>query len=127
MADPVPLLEGPHVKLRAPHPDDLDARVALGRQPEIVRMFGGDLRRPTSLPRDVAASWLERLGRHPHAWIIEVDGRLLGEIRLDNVARIGAPASPSASTTRPYSVAGTAAKPCASCWPTPSRSWPCIG
>jgi RimJ/RimL family protein N-acetyltransferase len=87
MADPVPLLEGLHVRLRAPRPDDLDARVALGRQPEIVRMFGGDLRRPAALPREVAASWLERLGRHPHAWIVEVEGRLLGEIRLDNVDR----------------------------------------
>lgn len=87
MADAVPPLEGSRVLLRAPRPTDLDERLALGRQPEIVHLFGGDLRRPAPLPRDVAAAWLERLSRHPHAWIIEVDSRLLGEVRLDNVDR----------------------------------------
>jgi RimJ/RimL family protein N-acetyltransferase len=87
MADVVPLLQGSRVLLRPPRPTDLDERLALGRQPEIVRLFGGDLPRPASLPREMATSWLERLSRHPHAWIIEVDGRLLGEIRLDNVDR----------------------------------------
>jgi RimJ/RimL family protein N-acetyltransferase len=87
MADAVPPLEGARVLLRAPRPTDLEERLALGRQPEIVRMFGGDLRRPAPLARETATVWLERLSRHPQAWIVEVDGRLLGEVRLDNVDR----------------------------------------
>jgi RimJ/RimL family protein N-acetyltransferase len=87
MTDAVPRLQGSQVTLRAPRATDLDERLALGRQPAVVRLFGSDLRRPTPLPPEVAAAWLERLSRHPQAWIIEVEGRLLGEIRLDNVDR----------------------------------------
>lgn len=29
--------------------------------------------------------WVQRLINHSHAWVIEVHGRLIGEIRLDNV------------------------------------------
>ena len=72
--------------LRRPHPDDAGARLALGRDPGIVRMFGGDTRRP--LPPLTAREvdrWLEGLRAHPHAWIVEHAGRLLGEARLDGL------------------------------------------
>ncbi len=46
-------------------------------------MFGTD---PATLPpltADGAAHWVEDLSRHSHAWVVEHDGRLLGEARLD--------------------------------------------
>jgi hypothetical protein len=39
-----PLLRGERVTLRPPRETDKAERLALGRDPEIVRMFGGDWR-----------------------------------------------------------------------------------
>ena len=50
-------------------------------------MFGAD---PAAIPPlTLAASkaWVDRLAAHPHAWIVEHDGTLLGEIRLDDLDR----------------------------------------
>lgn len=74
------------VRLRQPCPGDVEARLALGRDPGIVRMFGGDTARPLPpLSMDEVARWLEGLRAHPHAWIVEHEGRLLGEARLDGL------------------------------------------
>lgn len=78
-------LRGQHVVLRSPRPDDVSSRLRLGQDPEIMRMFGAD---PTSLlPLTEAETerWIDGLIRHTHAWIVEHDGQLLGEIRLDGV------------------------------------------
>lgn len=58
-------------------------RLVLGNDPGIMRMFGCD---PANLPaftEATAARWLEKLAAHPCAWVIEHDGKLLGEARLD--------------------------------------------
>jgi ribosomal-protein-alanine N-acetyltransferase len=80
------ILADPPIVLRPPRPDDVADRLALGRDPEIVRMFGGDTNRPMPpLATDEVARWLESIEAHPHAWIVEHEGRLLGEARLDNL------------------------------------------
>lgn len=81
----VPILTGPQVILRPPRASDPQERLALGRDPVIIRMFGGDTRDLQPMTHPEAAAWCDRLDRHPQAWVIEHDGRLLGEARLDNL------------------------------------------
>ena len=83
--DAVPTLTGPAVTLRAPRPEDVAERLALGRSPEIVHMFGGDPASARSLTTEDARLWVERLIDHPCAWVVEHEGRLLGEARLDSI------------------------------------------
>ncbi len=45
---PLPILTGPSLTLRRPKPGDVADRLALGRSPEIVRMYGRD---PATLPK----------------------------------------------------------------------------
>ncbi len=74
------------IRLRQPCPEDVEARLALGRDPGIVRMFGGDTARPLPpLTAEAVERWLDALRAHPHAWIVEHEGRLLGEARLDGL------------------------------------------
>ena len=85
MSRAIPILDGDRVRLRPFAPSDVAARFALGRWPEIVAGFGGDTE---GLPRYTEADahqWVERNLAHPQAWAIEREGRLIGEIRLDNL------------------------------------------
>ncbi|MEM6610151.1 MAG: GNAT family protein [Pseudomonadota bacterium] len=85
MHQDIPELIGRRVRLRPFNRADIAGRLALGRAPEIVRSFGGD---PDGLPpyreRD-ARSWVERNIKHPCCWAVDVEGRLLGEVRLDGL------------------------------------------
>jgi RimJ/RimL family protein N-acetyltransferase len=93
--DSAPELLGTGVRLREPRDEDAAAWRALGRDPGIARMFGVD-RAAAEIPLQEAdaLAWLARLRSHRHAWIIEHEGRLIGEIRLhslepkDKAARI---------------------------------------
>jgi [ribosomal protein S5]-alanine N-acetyltransferase len=60
-------------------------RLALGHVPEIVHMFGGDPNATPPLTETEAKLWADRLAQHPHAWVVEHCGRLLGEIRVDDL------------------------------------------
>ncbi|WP_193171915.1 GNAT family N-acetyltransferase [Nisaea nitritireducens] len=75
------------VTLRAPRPSDIDARLALGYSAEINRMFGGSAGTHSDMTREQASAWYRKLADHPCGWIIEVDGALAGEARLDNINR----------------------------------------
>ena len=78
-----PRIAGATLTLRPTQPSDIADRLALGQSPEIMRMFGVD---PAPVgPLTVAAveRWVDGLANHPHAWVIEYGGRLIGEIRLD--------------------------------------------
>src|SRR5476649_1978586 len=78
-------LIGPRLTLRPTRDGDAQGRLALGNSAEVMRMFGAD---PETLPPlTLAASkaWVDRLAAHPHAWIVEHDGALLGEIRLNDL------------------------------------------
>jgi len=81
----VPTLTGPAVILRAPRREDVAERLAPGRSPEIVHMFGGDPAGIRPLTVEEARAWVDRLIDHPRAWAVEHDGRLLGEVRLDSI------------------------------------------
>lgn len=78
-----PILRSSRVTLRAPRPADVEWRIALGRHPEIVSMFGGSIDHWEPMEAETAERWISSLVAHPHAWIIEADSRGIGEIRLD--------------------------------------------
>ena len=83
----IPELEGDRLRLRPFRQSDVAERLALGRSPEIVWNFGGN---PDGLPpygEDEARAWVERNLGHPVCWAVEVEGRLLGEARLDGLDR----------------------------------------
>ncbi|WP_457583320.1 GNAT family N-acetyltransferase [Ensifer canadensis] len=72
--------------LRRPRYSDVDARLALGRDPEIYRMFGGDASFNRPYGQADAEAWLQHTIEHPAAWIIDRGG-LIGDVRLDNINR----------------------------------------
>jgi RimJ/RimL family protein N-acetyltransferase len=78
------ILQGSNVKLRPASPEDVDARLLLGNHAEIIEMFGVSRSDIKPLTRDAATRWIRKIIESPTAWIIEVGGRLVGEIRLDN-------------------------------------------
>lgn len=80
-----PRLVGERVVLRAPIASDVDDRLALGRDPEIVKMFGGDPTNIAPLTRQMAQSWVNDQIDLETAWIIEIAGRCVGDIRLHSV------------------------------------------
>ncbi|MEL4375113.1 GNAT family protein [Brucella cytisi] len=79
------VLNGKNLRLRRAVVEDIDARLSLGNHAEIVEMFGVSRDTVRPLTREGAARWTQRLIDHSHAWVIEAQGRLIGEIRLDNV------------------------------------------
>ncbi|MEM8631817.1 MAG: GNAT family protein [Pseudomonadota bacterium] len=81
----IPELNGRRVRLRRFRNSDIAGRLALGRSPEIVRSFGGNSEGLPPYRESDARSWVERNIRHPLCWAVEVDGRLLGEARLDGL------------------------------------------
>lgn len=82
---PVVELRSGAVLLRQPRPGDAAARLALGNDPDILRMFGVDPAERPPLTAAGTAAWVERIAAHAIAWIVEHDGRLLGEVRLDGL------------------------------------------
>jgi len=79
------VLEGARVTLRPASPDDAEARFALGTDADIVRMFGVSLADAKPMTRDAAEQWAQGLAKKPHGWVIEVEGRLVGEIKLHSI------------------------------------------
>ncbi|NEK19916.1 GNAT family N-acetyltransferase [Rhizobium leguminosarum] len=55
------------------------------RLPQIIEMFGVSRSDVRPLTKEGAAQWLQKLIGNPTAWVIDVHGRLVGEIRLDNL------------------------------------------
>jgi RimJ/RimL family protein N-acetyltransferase len=73
------------VGLRRPVLADAEARVGLGISTEIARMYGVLTENHTVVGKRQAATWLRKLQRHPHAWVIKADGEMVGEVRLDGL------------------------------------------
>ncbi|MDR6103393.1 RimJ/RimL family protein N-acetyltransferase [Agrobacterium larrymoorei] len=80
------VLQGVRVRLRPVVAGDVEARFALGADGEIFRMFGASRADAKPFTRDAAESWVKQLENNPHAWAIEVEGRLVGEIRLHGMS-----------------------------------------
>ena len=80
----LPTLIGKTVALRPPQPEDAAARLALGSDAEIVRMYGDSLSDVRPMTLHDATRWVSGLQKHDHAWIIEA-GSVIGHICLDRV------------------------------------------
>jgi RimJ/RimL family protein N-acetyltransferase len=81
------MLKGDRVTLRPARPGDLEARLRLGNDPEIHRLFGGSAADLRPLTREDAEAWLAGLVANPYAWVIEAEN-FIGEIRLDKLDTI---------------------------------------
>jgi RimJ/RimL family protein N-acetyltransferase len=78
-------LKGERVLLRKARDSDIVERQALGRHPEVLRGFGVELTIFEPITPEEAAIWVSKISNHSHAWIIEYENKLIGEIRLDNI------------------------------------------
>ncbi|MFN3635539.1 MAG: GNAT family N-acetyltransferase [Rhizobium rhizophilum] len=78
-------IEGPSLRLRVATADDAAARFSLGHSPDIVRMFGVSHADQKPMTMEAAAAWALGQSSDPNAWIIEVGGRLIGEIKLHSI------------------------------------------
>jgi RimJ/RimL family protein N-acetyltransferase len=67
----LPALIGKRVTLRRPREEDFTARLKLGADAEIFRMYGGSRRDLRPMTEEAARQWVGRLLDHDHAWIIE--------------------------------------------------------
>jgi RimJ/RimL family protein N-acetyltransferase len=84
LPSPLPPLRTARLVLRRPIPTDIADRLALGRDPEIYRNLGADTRNLKSITDEQAKAWVDNIASHPAAWVIEHQGRAIGEILLDN-------------------------------------------
>lgn len=60
-----------------------------GKDPEIIRMFGGspEFDEPQPMSRDEAAAWYEQVSSASEllSWVVELDGHFIGTARLHSV------------------------------------------
>ena len=80
-----PLLKRTRLILRAPQPSDKQDRLACGRDPEEVRMYGGDDRSIRPLTLEEVEAWHAEFCANPLSWVIEVDGRCIGNVLLHSL------------------------------------------
>jgi RimJ/RimL family protein N-acetyltransferase len=80
----LPVLRGARVTLRRPRPEDAAARLRLGTDAEIFRMYGGSRADMRPMTEDAAKRWVQRLLEQNYAWVIEAE-QLIGQIRLHRV------------------------------------------
>lgn len=80
-----PPLQGERLVLRAPRDSDKSDRFASGRNPEFRKMVGGDPHECPPLTEAAVEQWYIRLCQEPVQWIIEYEGRCIGEVRLHSV------------------------------------------
>ena len=80
----LPVLRGARVVLRPPVEGDVAARLRLGNDPDIIRLYGGSRANVRPMTENDAKRWVQRLCEHDYAWVIE-RGTLIGAIRLDRV------------------------------------------
>lgn len=80
-----PELRGNKVILRQPKQGDLEQRLSYGRHFEIVRMFGGNSEDLLPISVEEVTAWLKGIEDEPYAWVVEHDGRLLGEAKLHSL------------------------------------------
>jgi RimJ/RimL family protein N-acetyltransferase len=90
----LPVLTGEPVTLRRPHQEYVEARLRLGMDAEIARMYGGGRDDAHPMSAEAAKRWVQRLLDQDYAWIIET-GTLIGEVRLDRVDLRDRRASPA--------------------------------
>jgi RimJ/RimL family protein N-acetyltransferase len=83
-----PNLTGAAVLLRNPEPRDVADRLSLGLDPTIVHLFGVDQDARETIPAlstltvRTVEQWMDAIAKEPHSWIIEHEGRFLGDVHL---------------------------------------------
>jgi RimJ/RimL family protein N-acetyltransferase len=82
--DPLPTLVTSRLTLRRPEPRDVEARFRMGRNPEIYRMFGADIKELAPFTMENAQAWVARIDEHPASWVIALGEDAIGEIRIEN-------------------------------------------
>jgi [ribosomal protein S5]-alanine N-acetyltransferase len=82
---PPPVLEHGVVRLRPPCEQDKQDRLAYGRDPEFVRMVGGDIAKLQPLTVEKVEGWYKEVSELAHGWVIEVAGRCIGHARLHSL------------------------------------------
>ncbi|MGO7079069.1 GNAT family protein [Rhizobium johnstonii] len=82
-----PAIPGRNVLLRTATSDDIEARLALGNDPEIIQMFGISKPDVKPMTREKAVGWVQSIIGDPYAWVVQVNGKFAREIRLDKVDR----------------------------------------
>jgi len=70
--------------LRPSVDDDVAARLRLGNDPDIIRLYGGSRAGVRPMTENDATRWVQNLREHDYAWVIE-RGTLIGAVRLDHV------------------------------------------
>jgi RimJ/RimL family protein N-acetyltransferase len=84
LPDPLPTLQTQRLQMRRPRSSDITDRLALGRDPEIYRMFGADISKLAAFTMENAVAWVDSIANHPAAWVIEHKDRAIGEIMITN-------------------------------------------
>ena len=79
-----PELRGRRVRLRRPGPEDAHVRFDLGRDPEIVRGYGGSFDPDEPYTRADAETAVRLIEDDPHAWVIDA-GRYIGQVRFHKI------------------------------------------
>lgn len=83
-----PNLIGTNIILRQPKKGDLEDRVSYGQNADIVRMFGGNAKDVMPITIEQAEKWLKDIEDTPHAWVVEHNGKLLGEAKLHSLNQL---------------------------------------
>jgi RimJ/RimL family protein N-acetyltransferase len=87
-----PRIRSGELVLRAFEPADVEGRRLCGKDPEIIRMFGGSpaFAEPRAMTPDEAASWYEHVSSDPNPlhWAIEIQGRFAGTARLHSLDEV---------------------------------------
>lgn len=81
-----PVLAGRRVALRPPQPSDKQDRLVIGRDSEYARMVGDD-RENLPLSIDDVDRWHDWLASQDLGWVIDLDGRCIGEARLHHLSQ----------------------------------------
>ncbi len=80
-----PVLNSDRLTLRDAVEADIEARFALGNDPQIQALLGADPKQVRPLTRDAAAAWVASIQNDATAWVIEADLGLIGSIRLHSM------------------------------------------
>jgi RimJ/RimL family protein N-acetyltransferase len=84
-----PELSSHRVLLRPLRDHDIDARQALGKDPDIIRRFGGSpsFNEPVPMTREEATSWYESVCADPTPlhWAVVYQARFVGTARLHSI------------------------------------------
>jgi hypothetical protein len=69
-------LVGERVRLCRAVTADAQDRVAIGRHPEILRMYGSDNAKPAPYALEQCLAWVEGMAADPLAWVVEDKGHI---------------------------------------------------